>query len=65
MNRDQISGQWKQYRGKIGQQWGKLTDSEVEEMKGSRDQLVGRIQEKYGVAKDEAERQVDGFGRSL
>ena len=65
MNRDQISGQWKQYRGKIGQQWGKLTDSEVEEMKGSRDQLVGRIQEKYGVAKDEAERQLDEFGQSL
>ena len=65
MNWDQISGNWKQYRGKIRQQWGKLTDNEVEEMKGSRDQLVGRIQEKYGIAKDEAEKQVDQFSRSL
>jgi uncharacterized protein YjbJ (UPF0337 family) len=58
MNCDQIEGNWKQFKGKARQQWGKLTDDELEQVKGRREELVGRIQEKYGIARDEAERQV-------
>ena len=59
MNWDQIKGNWQQLKGSAREQWGKLTDDEVEQVAGSRDKLVGLIQEKYGVAKDEAERQAD------
>lgn len=58
MNWDQIEGNWKQFKGQARQQWGKLTDDELEQTKGHRDELVGRIQERYGIARDEAERQV-------
>jgi uncharacterized protein YjbJ (UPF0337 family) len=64
MNRDQFQGNWKQLRGKVREQWGKLTDDEFDRMAGNRDQLIGKIQERYGVARDEAERQVkDWEGR--
>ncbi len=59
MNRDTIQGQWKQLRGKIRQQWGNLSDDDVESVNGSYEELVGKIQEKYGVAKDKAERMVE------
>jgi len=58
MNCERAAGNWKQFKGKIKEQWGKLTDDEVDKIAGKRDQLVGRLQEKYGVKKDEAERQV-------
>lgn len=58
MNQDRIEGNWKQLKGKVREQWGKLTDDEVDQIAGKRDQLVGRIQESYGIARDEAERQV-------
>jgi len=58
MNWDRIEGQWKQIRGKVKEQWGKLTDEELDVVAGKRDQLVGRIQKNYGVAKEEAERQL-------
>lgn len=58
MNWDTIKGNWMQFRGKVQEQWGELTDDELDQIEGNRDQLVGRIQERYGVAKDEAERQV-------
>jgi uncharacterized protein YjbJ (UPF0337 family) len=58
MNWDVIEGNWKQAKGKLKQQWGKLTDDQLEMVSGKRDQLLGRIQETYGIAKDEAERQV-------
>jgi uncharacterized protein YjbJ (UPF0337 family) len=58
MNRDRIEGNWKQLKGKVREQWGKLTDDEIDQIAGKRDQLVGRIQESYGIARDEAERQV-------
>tara|TARA_R110002074_G_scaffold113783_3_gene242981 strand:- start:230 stop:427 length:198 start_codon:yes stop_codon:yes gene_type:complete len=61
MNWDTIKGNWKQMTGKVKEEWGDLTDDEIMEAKGDRDQLVGKIQAKYGVAKDEAERQVDAF----
>jgi len=63
MNWDTIQGQWKQLRGNAKEQWGKLTDDELDQMDGKRDQLVGKIQERYGIAKDEAERQVDDWSR--
>jgi len=58
MNWDRIEGSWKQAKGKVKEQWGKLTDDHLDVIAGKRDQLIGRIQESYGVAKDEAERQV-------
>lgn len=58
MNSDRIEGNWKQLKGKVQEQWGKLTDDELDVIEGRREQLAGRIQERYGVARDEAERQV-------
>ena len=58
MNWDRIEGNWKQAKGKIKEQWGKLTNDHLDMVAGQRDQLVGKIQECYGVARDEAERQV-------
>ena len=64
MNWDTIAGNWKQFQGKARQQWGKLTDDDLELVKGKRDELAGRIQERYGIAKDEAERQIDDWSRT-
>ena len=58
MNWDRIEGNWKQFKGKAKEQWGKITDDNLDVIAGKRDQLVGMIQESYGVGKDEAERQV-------
>jgi uncharacterized protein YjbJ (UPF0337 family) len=63
MNWDQIEGKWKQFRGQAKEQWGKLTDDDLDTMAGKRDQMVGKVQEKYGIAKEEAERQVDEWSR--
>ncbi len=65
MNWDRIEGSWKQLKGKAKVQWGKITDDQLEVIGGKRDQLVGRVQEHYGIAKDEAERQVDLFAASF
>ena len=65
MNWDRIEGNWKQFRGKIQQQWGKLTNDDLDLVVGRRVELVGKIQERYGIAKDEAERQVDGWLRNI
>jgi len=61
MNWDQVQGQWKQMKGKVKAKWGKLTDDDLNMIEGHRDQLVGRIQERYGIAKEEAERQVQDW----
>jgi uncharacterized protein YjbJ (UPF0337 family) len=61
MNWDVIEGNWKQAKGKIKQQWGKLTSDQLDVVSGKRDQLVGQIQECYGIARDEAERQVSDW----
>jgi uncharacterized protein YjbJ (UPF0337 family) len=58
MNWDRIEGNWKQMTGKVKEGWGKLTENDITTIAGKRDQLVGRIQERYGIAKDEADRQV-------
>ena len=65
MDWDRIEGNWKQFKGKAKEQWGKLTDDDIDVIAGKRDQLVGKIQEQYGITKDEAERQVDRFGDSF
>lgn len=65
MNKDIIAGNWKQLVGKAKVQWGKLTDDDLARIEGRQDQLVGRIQERYGVARDEAERQVKEWRDSL
>jgi uncharacterized protein YjbJ (UPF0337 family) len=58
MNWDRIEGNWKQFKGKLKEQWGKLTDDQLDVIAGKRDVLIGKVQEAYGISKDEAERQV-------
>jgi uncharacterized protein YjbJ (UPF0337 family) len=65
MNWDRVEGNWKQVAGKAREQWGKLTDSDWQVVGGKKDQLVGRIQERYGIAKDEASRQADDWAKSM
>jgi len=65
MNWDRIEGGWKQMTGKVKEQWGKLTDDDLTEVAGKRDQLAGKIQARYGIAKEEAERQLDDFADKL
>ncbi|HWG80205.1 MAG TPA: CsbD family protein [Stellaceae bacterium] len=64
MNRDEIKGNWKQFAGKAKEKWGKLTDDDWTLVAGKRNQLVGRVQQRYGIARDEAEKQVSEFERS-
>jgi uncharacterized protein YjbJ (UPF0337 family) len=64
MNWDQIAGNWKQVKGYARMKWGDLTDDDFERIAGNRDLLVGKIQEKYGISKKEAERQVKDFERN-
>lgn len=61
MNKNTLQGQWTQLKGEVKQKWGKLTDNDLTLIEGRRDALVGRIQERYGIAQDEAERQVSTF----
>lgn len=61
MNRDQIYGNWRQLKGEIQRQWGKLTDDQLDQINGDREKLAGRIQESYGIAREEAEEQLERF----
>lgn len=63
MDTDRLKGNWKQLRGSAQEQWGELTNDDLDVIEGQRDQLVGRIQERYGIEKDEARRQVDEWER--
>jgi len=65
MNWDKIEGNWKQMSGKAREKWGKLTDSDFETAAGKKDQLAGRIQERYGIPNDEANRQADEWAKAL
>jgi uncharacterized protein YjbJ (UPF0337 family) len=58
MNWDQVKGQWTQMKGSVRKQWGKLTDDDLDVIAGEREKLVGKIQERYGIAKEEAEKQI-------
>jgi uncharacterized protein YjbJ (UPF0337 family) len=61
MNEDTLKGQWTELKGKVREQWGKLTDDDLDQAQGRAEQLVGRIQQRYGIAKDEARRQFDAW----
>ncbi|MEL6450129.1 MAG: CsbD family protein [Pseudomonadota bacterium] len=61
MNMDMIKGNWKQLTGSAKAKWGELTDDDLQEAEGDREILAGKIQERYGIAKDEAESQIDEF----
>ena len=61
MNWDEIKGNWKQVKGKAKQRWGKLTDDELEVVDGKKDELVGLIQNRYGVAREAAEKEIEQF----
>ena len=61
MDWDRISGNWKQFTGKVKEKWGQLTDDDLTEINGRRDQLEGRLQERYGWAKDQARKEVDDW----
>jgi uncharacterized protein YjbJ (UPF0337 family) len=59
MNEDILKGQWKQIRGQVKQWWGMLTDDDLDKINGRRDQLIGKLQERYGYSKEQAVRQID------
>ena len=65
MNWDQIEGNWKQFKGHVKQKWADLTDDDLTAIEGKRDQLAGKLQERYGYAKERAERELDEFARTL
>jgi uncharacterized protein YjbJ (UPF0337 family) len=65
MNWDQIQGKWKQLKGTARQKWAKLTDDDLEYIAGNREHFAGRLQERYGIAKEEAERQLDEWVRTV
>ena len=62
---NQVKGQWKQLSGSVQERWSKLTGDEIDQLNGERKQLVGKIQEKYGIAQEEAEKQVDEWANSI
>lgn len=61
MNWEQAKGQWMQMKGSVRKKWGKITDDDLDVINGERERLVGKIQERYGIAKEEAEKQVSGW----
>jgi uncharacterized protein YjbJ (UPF0337 family) len=65
MNWDQIQGKWKQFKGLARQRWGKLTDNDLEVIGGKKDMLIGKLQELYGIGKEEAQRQIEAWSKSL
>ena len=61
MNWDRIEGSWKQFQGNAQAQWGKLTNDDLDVVEGNRTKLAGRLQERYGIEKDEAEKEIDSW----
>jgi uncharacterized protein YjbJ (UPF0337 family) len=64
MNSDQFEGKWKQLKGTVKQRWGKLTDDDVTALSGKKDELVGKIQERYGITREQAEKEADEWARA-
>ena len=64
MNWDTVKGQWKQLKGKVRNKWGKLTDDDLDVIAGKKDQLAGKLQERYGYEKAQAEKELDEFTRT-
>ena len=65
MNWDRVEGNWKQFKGKVKEQWGKLTDDDLTEIAGKRDQLAGKLQARYGYEKARVEQEIDEFSRKV
>jgi uncharacterized protein YjbJ (UPF0337 family) len=65
VNWDRIEGNWKEFKGKVQQKWGKLTEGDLDVIEGKRTELAGRLQQRYGVAKDQAEREIDTWLKSV
>jgi uncharacterized protein YjbJ (UPF0337 family) len=65
LNWDELEGRWEQYKGQIRERWGKLTDDDIHVIAGKRDQLIGRLQERYGIARAEASEEVEAFLKAL
>lgn len=61
MNSDQMQGKWKQIRGGLKEQWGNLTGDDLDQIEGKRDKLIGKVQERYGKTKDQAQKEVDEY----
>lgn len=61
MNKDTFAGNWKIFKGEVRKQWGKLTDDDVDKIEGDREKLLGHIQKSYGLAKEEAEKQISSW----
>ena len=61
MQWDIVEGNWKQFKGKVKEQWGKLTDDDIDQIAGKKDQLIGRLQEAYGIGREDAEKQIRDF----
>jgi len=64
MNSDQFEGKWKQLKGSVKQRWAKLTDDDVTALSGKKDELIGKIQERYGITREQAEREADEWARA-
>ena len=64
MNKDTAQGNWLQFKGKVKEQWGKLTDDDLDVIAGKCDQLLGKIQERHGITREEAEQQVSAWHTS-
>jgi uncharacterized protein YjbJ (UPF0337 family) len=65
MSWEELKGDWKVLKGKVKQQWGKLTDDDLDQIDGKREELAGRLQRTYGYAKDRAEREIEDFARGI
>src|SRR5712671_1284253 len=65
MNWDRVEGNWKTFQGQVRQKWGKLTDDDMDVIEGKRTELAGRLQQRYGYAKDEAEKNIDAWLKNI
>jgi len=65
MNWDRVEGNWKEFKGSVQEKWGKLTDDDLNVIEGKRTQLAGRLQQRYGVAKDQAEKEIDAWLKTV
>jgi uncharacterized protein YjbJ (UPF0337 family) len=61
MNWDRVEGNWKEFKGKVQKQWGKLTNDDMDVIEGNRMELAGRLQQRYGYAKEQAEQEIDNW----
>ena len=64
MNSDQFEGKWKQLKGTVKQRWGKLTDDDITALSGKKDELIGKLQERYGITREQAQREADEWARA-